>query len=53
VSHSKSPRTPTPLLLSLVLITAVEMAYIDGVFVDGIEVGESIDDESLRSTIKN
>jgi hypothetical protein len=29
------------------------MAHIDGVFVDGIEVGESKDDESLRSTIKN
>jgi hypothetical protein len=35
------------------LITTVEMAHIDGVFVDGIEVGESKDDESLRSTIKN
>jgi len=52
VSHSKSPRAPTPLIL-LVLINAVEMAHIDGVFVDGIEVGESKDDESLRSTIKN
>jgi hypothetical protein len=35
----------------LELITGVEIAVNDGVVVDGIEAGESEEDESLRFTI--
>jgi len=35
-----------------VFITGVEIAVIDGVFVDRIEADESRDDESSRSNIK-
>jgi hypothetical protein len=36
-----------------VFITGVEIAVIDGVFVDRIEAVESRDDESSRSSMKN